>query len=178
MWEKKVPGGCVNVVNGHPIACVSDADCTGNGGGGMCVCSSVHCVNGTFTWTSSGSPYPPNGTAFTDFLYQLNNCDLDMTFTLRGGFAEHCDWRLPTIAELDSIIDFNRMPACYSGIGEQCIDPIFGLTAGDSYYWSATTRQDAPSAAYAAIFGPTLFASELDILKTFGTSVRAVRGGM
>ncbi len=30
MWEKKTYGQCVNLVDGLPVACITDADCTGS----------------------------------------------------------------------------------------------------------------------------------------------------
>jgi hypothetical protein len=180
MWEKKIAGECVNLVGGHPIACFNNQDCTGNLGGGVCV-SCLHCVNATYTWTSSGSPYPPDGTAFTDFLYQLDNCTSD-GFTETGGFAGHCDWRLPTQKELDSIIDFDMVPGCISTGGGPCIDPAFGPTLG-YYYWSSMTSSGYSSvpgdAAVVAAFGvPIGLSSALTIVKTFSASVRAVRGSL
>ena len=67
----------------------------------------------------------PTGTAFTDFLYNLNGgpygCTSDYGYTHQdGGFAGHCDWRLPTIAELQTIL-----LAPYPCGTSPRIDPIF-----------------------------------------------------
>ena len=49
-----------------------------------------------------------------------------------GGFS---DWRLPTIQELLSIVDYER--------SEPAIDPVF--ECGDSWYWTSTPLKSSPS---------------------------------
>jgi Protein of unknown function (DUF1566) len=89
-----------------------------------------HDVDNTYSWdqfiNSSG----------TGFLDGLNNCSsLDGTAVTTAGFAGHCDWRLPTIQELQTIVDLGAV-GC--GSGSPCIDPVFGPTV-TNLYWSATT---------------------------------------
>jgi hypothetical protein len=98
---------------------------------------SVHDVNNRYMWSSGSNN--EDGTAFTDFLVTLNS----------AGFAGANGWRLPTLAELQSILlDFACTGAggattCTCG-ASPCIDAAFGPTAPtDSvggYYWSATTH--------------------------------------
>jgi len=138
--------------------------------------SCLHCVNDTYIWSSSGTA--PDGTAFTSFLATLNggatgvgNCTSGDGSTQTGGFNNHCDWRLPTIAELQTILDTSQ-GQCGAGSGA-CIDPTFGPT-GASRYWSSTTSASNPfNAWFVSFFGG--FASS-DI-KTDNFFVRAVRGG-
>ena len=101
----------------------------------------------TFTWGNlSGCPFPgcPNGTAFIELLGRFNNCVLTAGASV-GGFAGHCDWRLPTLIELEAIKDFKE--GVCSGASGACIDPIFGPTAA-GFYWSATTNEIFPTAAW------------------------------
>jgi hypothetical protein len=164
MWEQKTAGHCVF----NLIACFSDADCVGNGGGGVCM-PCLHCVNATYTWASLASPNLPTGTAFTDFLYQLNQCD--PLLRPGAGFATYCDWRLPTEGELSLIEDFT-VAGCRSG--SPCISAVFGPTQAD-YYWSATDAHFDPRFAYAEDFYDASRGN--DEFKTDAFYVRAVRGG-
>jgi len=84
---------------------------------------SVHDKDNMYILTIEIAGIPPNGTAFTDFLGTLNNCVDDGTDPLTGvigGFAGHCDWRLPSIVELEGIVDLN---ATGCGSGSPCIRP-------------------------------------------------------
>jgi len=88
------------------------------------------------TWTWNGTA--PDGTAFTVFLKTLNNGAAPYNdgrpSPITGCFADHCDWRLPSIVELQGIVDVG---ASGCGSGNPCIDPTFGPTQSD-FYWSAT----------------------------------------
>ena len=97
--------------------------------------SSVHDVRNKYTW-SMGSPYAGDGTAFTGCLGTVNG---------GGGFGGANDWRLPTLAELQTIVlDFactgpgapGASSTCQCG-STPCIDWMFGPTQS-SDYWSAT----------------------------------------
>ena len=109
-----------------------------------------HCVDDVYTWTSGSTEQPPpsdlpdDGTAFTMFLSELNTCGSQDGISVTGGFAGHCDWRLPTIVELRSIIDLSAI-GC--GVGSVCIDPIFGPTA-ISGYWSSSEQTETLISAW------------------------------
>jgi hypothetical protein len=116
-------------------------------------------VNNTYSWCN-GSGFncanPPNdiadGTAFTVFLATLNNgtsTNGGTTTLITGCFYSHCDWRLPSIVELQGIVDATQ-GSCGGGSGP-CIDPIFGPTQSDSH-WSATATAGSPIGAWGVNF--------------------------
>lgn len=116
-----------------------------------------HCVNSTYTWADAQSfvsGASSDGATVTSFF---------------PGAAD--DWRLPTIAELRTIVD-TTVPGC--GSGTACIDPIFGPTVAVGY-WSATTLATPPGFAWGVSFnGGNVFSG----LKNLNYYVRAVRAGL
>lgn len=134
-----------------------------------------HDVDNRYNWgipNGCSSPGCPNGTVFTDFLGQLNSCtSSDGTAVSFAGFAGHCDWRLPTIQELQTILDLSAA-GCGSG---PCIDPVFGPT--DAFlYWSSTTVASSPGTAWVVGF-PDGTVGKTGKGGVPGLSVRAVRAG-
>jgi hypothetical protein len=120
-----------------------------------------HDVDNTYSWGSNTAPYPPNGTAFTDFLARLNGSADGVCF------AGQCDWRLPTLAELQGIVD--------CGAGSPCISGVFGPTVpGGGFYWSSSTHALSPQYAWDVYFGGGPGVADP---KYFNFYVRAVRGG-
>ncbi len=122
-----------------------------------------HDVDNSYEWSNTGSA--ANGSAFTDFLSRLNACTSADGSMVTAVFAGHCDWRLPTIAELQTI-SF----ACGSGT---CIAPIFGPTEPFAY-WSSTTDAGNSNSAWGVDFG---FGALVSDAKGDFLFVRAVRGG-
>lgn len=132
-----------------------------------------HDADNMYTWNTTPGGTTPNGTAFAYFLASLNDCSWSgLTLAPTGGFAGHCDWRLPTQAELLSIMD-NGVAGC--GSGGPCIPAIFGPTT-TSLYWSSTTDASVPAAAWVVWFlNGTTFPYNF---KNDSLHVRAVRGGL
>jgi hypothetical protein len=139
-----------------------------DGVGGLADLANPHDVDNPYTWTAVYGEATPNGTAFTDFLPKLNGASINGV-TLTGCFAGHCDWRMPTIVELKTILK-DPFPCGTS----PCIDPVFGPTVA-SYYWSATTWPTSPGDAW------NVFFDDGDVFhfpKGIAYRVRAVRTGL
>lgn len=125
MWEEKT--GSI----GTPVQCTLDG------------CVDPHGVNNKYTWNGYDPVHDSiflaefaTGTVFTDFLYRLNSCTSGDTSNT-GGFAGHCDWRLPTIQELNELLVSPCAPAS-EGSPSHCIDDAFQPTQA-GFYWSVTT---------------------------------------
>ncbi len=123
-------------------------------------------------WTSSshgGAGTEPDGDAFTVFLAGLNACDSSDGETLTGGYAGRCDWRMPSIAELATIVD------CSSG--DPCFDEsVFGPAPPiDPYYWTSVTFLVQPTSAWFVAFDDGIVDADD---KDLPGVVRAVRGGL
>jgi hypothetical protein len=129
---------------------------------------SVHDVNQFHTWSTGTNN--PDGTAFAVFLAGLNGgATLGMSAdgkTSSGAcYADHCDWRLPTIAELNTIVDCSK--------GAPCVNPIFGPTQS-STYWSSSSYANDPRLAWLVPFYDAIANANFKSINCF---VRAVRGG-
>ena len=134
-----------------------------------------HDADNIYTW-SGITLGPPDGTAFTTFLGALNDCPASDGTTVTGGFAGHCDWRLPSIVELTGIFDMEA-PGCFVffPVVSPCIDQtVFGPTKPFNY-WSATTFAGNTEGA----LSPTFLNGELDsVAKDDPLPVRAVRSAL
>jgi len=86
----------------------------------------------------------------------------------QGNFGGHSDWRLPTIKELHSIVDYGSRPA---------IDTDYFLntvTNTSSNYWSSTTNANNADLAWLVDF---YYGYDYSYDKVIDDYVRAVRGG-
>jgi hypothetical protein len=128
--------------------------------------ATIHDKDNMYAWTAGGEAFSAaEGTLFTSFLSTLN-----------GGtcFAGQCDWRMPSQAELQTIL-LQPFPCGAT----PCIDPAFGPTAGAPFgdpYWSGP--------GFGGHLGGnavvTLFADgNIQVYgKSNNFSARAVRGGL
>lgn len=132
----------------------------------------IHDVDRAYSWGLASAPYTMNGTIIS-FLDQLNT---------RPCFAGHCDWRIPNVKELQSIIDYDVFePSVSSAFHSEngCIDcrdataPHCTCTAS-TYYWSSTTVQNFPENAWIVTFYNGFVGHDA---KNATFPVRAVRGG-
>ncbi len=135
----------------------------------------VHDKDNFYWWTddADGDSTDPDGTAFTEFLAELNNCTYKLGGETTGGFAGHCDWRLPDVAELHSIL-LEEHP----GFDEPCIDEtVFGPMGPLGDYWSSMTSASNPEDAYVVMLD--YGCGDLGPSNKNGHSyARAVRGGL
>ena len=102
--------------------------------------SDVKDVNARYTWSAGVSN--PDGTLYTTFLATLNS-DVSASGTSTC-FANHCDWRIPNIVELQTIVEATAS-GCGSG-SSPCIDSAFGPTW--SRYWSSSALAGNPNNAW------------------------------
>lgn len=130
-----------------------------------------HDADNTYQWCADTAPQnlycddaagPPDGTTFTLFLAALNTPPC---------FGGQCDWRLPTKAELGTLIDLSR-PGCNVGTAS-CSLLLVDPTNRTSWYWSSTPAAIATD-AWAVYFGNGTGGS---FVKAHQEYVRAVRGG-
>ncbi|HZR80912.1 MAG TPA: DUF1566 domain-containing protein [Candidatus Binatia bacterium] len=99
--------------------------------------ASVHDKDNAYSWKTAGGGTTPDGTAFTAFLGTLNAGVTGDGVTTTGCFAGHCDWRLPTVRELGSVLD----PGC--AVSNPCTT-IPGFTQS-TFYWSSSSDSSDPS---------------------------------
>ncbi|HYD49175.1 MAG TPA: DUF1566 domain-containing protein [Terriglobales bacterium] len=184
-WEKKVKlDGAVDYVNLQDAnntyrwsgtCSVGGAYCQPNAAAAAACIAGVEgdthgcaeCVSGTCT-VSGGS-----GTTAWEWLNALN----------AAGYGGYNDWRLPTVSELQGLIDYaDTMPPVVdvalhgASCGAACSDVTSAACActQSDVYWSASTFAPNPNYAWGVGFNVGhLIAS----LKTTSDYVRAVRGG-
>lgn len=154
MWEKKT--GSV----GAPFVC-SD----------LTPCADPSNVNYQYTWSATLSA--ADGTLFADFLARMNCSISSSAIPTSCGAGPYSDWRIPTLAELRTILT-TEYSSCSAG--PPCIDPIFGPTATAVSYWSSTTDANPSGSGYAWSVG-FFSGSTPNAIKTDAGFARAVRGG-
>ena len=117
MWEKKTGTA------GLAFACTSATDCT-----------DPHDVNNAYTWSAAAPFTEPTGTLFTHFLKRINlgeSVAIALNTVTQAGYT---DWRIPNVFELQSIL-LEPNPCGTT----PCIDPVFGPTGVNSFYWSSSS---------------------------------------
>jgi len=116
--------------------------------------------DGTVTDNATGLMWQQDGSAIRNWEGALSYCQ-------EGGWANHTDWRLPNIKELESIVDDTQL--------NPAIDRIaFPNTPASSWYWSSTTYANNPNNAWNVNFNN---GNVNNNDKNNNNYVRCVRGG-
>ncbi|MCH7926810.1 MAG: DUF1566 domain-containing protein [Candidatus Dadabacteria bacterium] len=121
----------------------------------------LHCVDDEYDWF----------TAMSDWISEVNGHTNDSTGSTQSGLGGYTDWRMPTPAELLTIIDTSK-GFCGGGNGA-CIDPVFGPTTA-FFYQSSTTLASNSSSAWVVDFnsGSQFGDSKLSSNSNFARAVR------
>ena len=116
---------------------------------------SIHDYNNIYSWSTTGED--PDGTVFTVFLEGLNTIS----------FADYDDWRIPTVKELQSLVD-------YSQSGPAISPELPGVMIGVGIYYWTSTPAVSPSDAWFVYFDDGIVNANP---KFWSHRVRAVRKG-
>jgi hypothetical protein len=129
----------------------------------------VHCEQNTYVPSDPNGPSYPStpGSLYSVFLSTLNL--VVATNAASTCFANHCDWRIPTLQELESI----NLPAPCSN---PCIDPAFGPTRLQPYWTSTSLTSAGSGGLWYVIFANTSSSADWNG-KAQANSARAVRTG-
>lgn len=131
---------------GREVRCAATLTCPGQDGSYATGCSSegrfVDNLDGTVTDTCTGLEWQRE-TADVNGDWQLTDQDSvtwceALAYCENLVFADHNDWRLPNVRELQSIVDYGRV--------NPAIDPVFGSVP--SGYWSSTSSTGNPGGAW------------------------------
>jgi hypothetical protein len=138
-----------------------------------------HDIDNRYSWSTLPDGIA-NGKVFTEFLARLNGsttqffdvapCIAADPTAVNGGFAGRCDWRLPTVVELEGLVDLTA-PGCVTG--GPCLAPAFGGVSGGAYLTSTSQAGNLANVWYVVFVNPFVSVDN----KVDDNYAIAVRGG-
>jgi ribonuclease BN (tRNA processing enzyme) len=141
----------------------------------------VRCVRGNSNYGIHDFKNNHDGTVTdraTGLIWQTADSGKGMDWKDALAYAENLtlagedDWRLPSVKELQSIVDYSRAPdARNKSMRGPAIDPIFKLTTDESWCWSSTTHIENQFAYYVC------FGQSFSALKRRGKQINAHGAG-
>ncbi len=124
----------------------------------------------TYTWYNSNSAINGGavGTASGGYCATSGRCDTEkfVQDVNAAGLCGASDWRMPTVKELEGIVDFGRV--------NPAIDPDYFPNTPGSYFWSGSPYADGSYDAWYVYFG---YGGAYGNYRGNGYAVRLVRGG-
>jgi hypothetical protein len=122
--------------------------------------------NGTVTDTSTGLMWQKDTARDGQGNYYPVIWEEALAYCESRTIGGHTDWRLPTIKELRSLVDYTQY--------DPAIDKVRFPNTVSSYYWSSTTYASSTGNAWGVYFYD---GHDLWDYKSYNRYVRAVRGG-
>lgn len=124
----------------------------------------------TYTWYDSASPDGHTGTANGGSCETAGRCDTEkyVQDVNAAGLCGAADWRMPTVKELEGIVDFGRV--------NPAIDPDYFPNTPPSDVWSGSPNAGDSDYAW-VVFFRNGDASNSNSNRGGGLHVRLVRGG-
>ena len=115
--------------------------------------SDLRYAGNSYTWYSTDSLTNGGNQGYADGGFCVGGipCDTEsfVNAVNAAGLCGHSDWRMPTLPELTSVIDYSQP---YGGSQPAIAPGYFPNTPFDDAYWTATTSAASPSNAYYVYF--------------------------